>query len=362
MSEIASDTTVTESAPPTTTADAAAQVIDAFDQAETNDVEVSGDTPEPAAEPTTTTPAAAAAPPAEPAKALSDEEQLLAEFGFKEAFKPDGREHYIARSKVLKMIGSGLKRGQEKWTSERTTLEGERTRYKADLEEMYADIRGEPKALLEKLAGVDPRYRAFLEPPAAPAAPPPADAEMPVPDYALPDGSRTYSLDGIQKQLIPWLTQAITKQLEAKVDERLKPITEREQADKTRQQRERLEADTQTRLRSTLDEAQRWPHFGPLAADGSLNDVQKAVLAELKKDSEAAAGARRRPSLSLEGAYLRVMGPKLADRESLIREMQKAPKSTSVSRTSTDTPRTPGPATTQDVAARALARLERGGS
>jgi hypothetical protein len=358
VSEIAQSTTVTESAPATTSsAEAASAVIDALEQTTTSDgVEVSGDTPAPEA--TTETPGVVE-PPAtpEPAKELSEEEKLLAEFGFKQAFKPDGREHYIPRSKVLQMIGSGLKRGLEKWTGEKSTLESRTTELQGHLNEMYADVMGEPKALIEKLAGVNPKFRSLLEQPQTTAAQTPApDAEMPQPDLTLSDGSSTYSLQGLQK-LLEWNT----KRVESKMEARLKPWEDRDKAQQAEREREALAQHT----RGQMQEAQGWPGFGQMAADGSLSDFQQAVLDRLKQDSTTARAAGRRPSMTLREAYLEVRAERLSTdhnkvRESVLKELNQAPRSPVVTRQATDAPKVPAGASTADIAARTLDRLERG--
>jgi hypothetical protein len=360
MSEIAQTTTATESAPPTSTAEIASQVIEAAERTPSED---SGET---AAGVTATSEAPGVVEPVrttqEPPKDLSEEEKLLVEFGFKQAFKPDGREHYIPRSKVLQMIGSGLKRGLEKWTGEKTTLEQRATELQGNLNEMYQDIMGEPKELIAKLAEVNPRYRAFLEPhqAATPQAQTPAqDAEMPAPDYPLPDGSRTYSLEGIQKQLIPWLTQAITKQLESKMDAKLKPWEERDKELKAERERNAIVQRTQ----SHMQEAQAWPDFGQLPADGTLTAFQQAVLDRLKQDTAAAKAAGRRPSMTLREAYLEVRTERLSTdhntvREAVLKELNDAPKSPTLARQSVDSPKSSRPMSTAEIARSVITQLE----
>lgn len=327
-------TTAPAESAPATTADIAAETLN------TLEAESQESAPEPAADPVQPTTAE-----------LSEEEQLLHEFGFKDARRPDGREHYISRSKVLRMIASGLKRGQARWEGEKTGLVTERDRYKADFEQMIADVRGtDTRAFLERLAGYDPRYRAFLEqrveaPPAAQEDPEPG------PDVDLGNGRFTYSIEGLKKR-----DEWRERQWEKKLDARLKPLTEREQADKERADMETRRQQTEARATDLLKEAQTWPMFGSFAADGTLTPFQQEVLAAFKAD----------PKLTLHQAYMKVATPKWsadrnAVRQELIEEQNKAPRSTAVTRTA-EPARTVGPVSTRDIAARTLAALEKGGA
>jgi len=348
MSEIAATTTVTESAPSTSTADVASNVIDAFEQTETADsgIEVSGGTPEPVAEPVAeaqTTPE-----PVAPSPEDAEIEALLGEFGFKDARKPDGREHYIPRSKVLKMIGSGLKRGQEKWTTERGVFEGQVAAMRGHLEQLRAGVAGDPKAFLSEIASIDPRYRAFLEPASQPAATRAADpdAEMPAPDLQLADGSATYSLEGLQK-LLEWNTKRVESRLEAK----MKPWEDRDKQFQQAQAQQELAQ----RSMAQIETAKGWPGWAEYEGD---------VLKRLQQDSAEAQRAGARPRMTLREAYLEVRGERLSTdhnkvREAVLAELKQAPRGPAVSRQTVDAPRAVGPMTTQDIAARTLARLER---
>jgi len=353
MSEFAADTV--DDRAPSSTADIAEAVIDGFEES-AGDVEVSGDTPEPVAD------VPAPIQTVEPAQAIGEVEQLLHDEGFKDEKTADGRWNRIPWPRVTKMIENGLKKGRAEFETKFTTLETEATAMRGHLDRLRDGVAGDEIAFLRELASIDPRYGRFLEQP-APNTEPVADVQMPEPDYPLPDGSRTYSRDGIQKGIIPWLTQVITQQLEAKMEARLKPITERERATKEREHAEHIATDVRQRTTSQMEEAQTWPLFGPLAKDGSLNEVQAAVLAELKKDSDAAKAAGRRPTLSMEGAYIRVTKDGvIADRNKVrgevIKELQNAPKGTAVARTGGEAPRQQSLLTTADIAARTLARLE----
>lgn len=335
-----------QTAPPST-ADIASSVIDQAEAAESQPLESSPDLGETPPSADTTPSPIAATPEPTPAAALSEEEQLLAEFGFKEAFKPDGREHYIPRSKVLKMIGSGLKRGLEKWTTEKGSLETERDTLKADLEEFARDVRGDTRVMLEKIAQVDPRYRAFLEPAPAPA---PQPMDLPAPDADW-NGAKTWSMEAFQKSVIPYIVQQAKAEAKAEAEGVLKPLKEREQAEQSSRA-------LQARTRTQIAEAQQWPGF---------KDHEAAILQALRDDSAAAAREHRRPTLSLDGAYRQVVVPKLAAdrnamREELIKEINGTAAKTPSVRAGHEVPVTPGVISTRDIAARVLSQLERGSS
>ena len=129
------------------------------------------------------------------------------------------------------MIGSGLKRGQEKWTTERGVVEGQVSELRGHLNEMYADIRGDPKALLSKLAEVDARYKVFVGPAPAPTPPQAIPSDKPKPDVDLGNGQMTYSVEGVEP-LAAWKAQQL-------LNERLKPWEEREKTAQARVERPR---------------------------------------------------------------------------------------------------------------------------
>lgn len=287
------------------------------------------------------------------AATVSSEEQeieaLLGEFGFKDARKPDGREHYIPRSKVLKMIGSGLKRGQEKWTTERGVLESQTAELRHAMQQIAEGLKGDPEAILAEFAQVDPRWAAYRKgQPQAQTADP-----KPEPDLDLGNGARTYSPDGLTK-LLEWQVRQV-------VDSRLSPL---EQQAKIREAQQQDHARQQAVQRS-IEDATKWPEFGAFAEDGSLTPFQQAVLDTLQRDSQQAAREGRRPSMTLRQAYLEVYAEKRstdesAVRERVLRELQTAGKAPALSRSASEAPKATGPRTTSDIAARAMARLERG--
>lgn len=337
----------TEAAAPQSNHDIVASTIESLEAEDSGASESSDPTP---AESTADPESQAHAP----AVTLSEEEALLHEFGFKHATKPDGRQHYIPRDKVLKMIASGLKRGNEKWTGEKTALEKARDQYKADIDELYTGVRGDPKAFLEMLSGHDPRYRSFLEPPKVEPPPPPQSNQMPEPDLTLQDGSKTYSIEGLKK-LLEWNTGQVETRLLPKVDERLRPLTEREE-------RAKSERELHERTQKVIADAQTWPGF---------KDHEGDILKVLQEDSDKARAEKRRPTLSLEAAYRQVVVPKLVSklaeddatrREQYAKEQNEAAKTTPAITKHAETTRKAGPRSSRDIVAETLAKLEKGGA
>lgn len=357
------ESTGTESAAPTSTADIAANVIETAEAADT----ASSDTGESSSTRIDTTNAVeekpAAAVPATPTQAeLSAAAKFLLKQGHK-LKKDDGRDVWLPAKTVEGMLDRYVEDHRTTWSGERTTLETRAKELESHLNTLRASVAGDPKAFLAELAGIDDRYKAFLEPPAAPRQPAAPTGEMPQPDYQLPDGTRTFSLEGVQQRLIPWLTQAITTQLEGTLDARLKPWQEREQHAKEREASDKAMGEIRERATSQMDEAQTWPLFGKLAEDGSLSEFQQSVLAELQKDSEEAKTAGHQPKLTLEGAYIRVASKRFTEddatkRERLLKEIQGAPKSPALSRQTTDTSRTAGPRSTQEITRQVVNKLE----
>ena len=202
------------------------------------------------------------------------------------------------------------------------------------------------RSLIEKIAAVDPRYRQFIEARAEAAAATPS-VEMPAPDLPLADGSRTYSVEGIQK-LIEW---AVDAKMLPKVNERLKPWEEREKQAEEQAKYDATVADVQTKAQTRLREAESWPDWADYKAD-----VEKKLIEDTQK---ARGEGRRWGSMSLREAYLEVRANKV--RESVLKEMQNAPKVPALSRGTTDAPKAPnGPVKTVDIVRQVIAKAEHG--
>lgn len=355
---------------PSSTADIAASVIHDADATETP----SGDEPRLDTTNTAEETPAVEKPAAPTAKELSAAAKFLEQQGHRPK-KVDGRDVWLPYGTVEKMLDRYVDTHRSTWDGERTTLSSQAKELRDQLDLIRASVAGDETQFLREIAAIDPRYARFLEQKAAEHQAPAMDTEMPGPDITLPDGSQTYSLKGLQAR-DAWVEQRILKTLDAKVEERFKPIAEREKAEKARAETEKYREQQQQETAAQLQEAQTWPLFGPLATDGTYTEFQKAVLAELQRDS---ADARARgwniqdprtkhlgPKLSLEAAYIRVAGPRFteddaAKRARILKELNDAPKSPALSRQTTDAPRTPGVLSTTEIARRTIAKLESAG-
>jgi hypothetical protein len=353
------------------TSETAGNVVDAFEAAD------SAPTPEPSptpSEPPPTAPPSEPAPtpgepvitaPAVPVVPRSEAEQLLHDAGYKHGKKPDGRENYIPHSKVVKILENGLREGKGQFGAQFKAVETEAKQLRAQREDIQRDILGDPETFLSKLATVDPRYRRFLEPRApapAQAAPANGNGDRPKPDIDLgkfaPEyaGQWTYSVEGVQK-LAQWEAAQI-------LDARLKPLEDRDKAAQSHAETVRIVQAAHQRVQGTLQEAQGWPQFGPMAADGSLTEFQTAVLGRLQADSKTAAEQGRRPAMTLKEAYQEERIARLAEddtakRARILDELNAAPKGTAVPRSGSDTPRKTPAISTSDIASKVLSRMER---
>lgn len=294
--------------------------------------------------------------PAEAVSATPEPEVILspaAKFLQKEGHqlkKVDGRPVWLPVATVEKMLDRYKGEHETGWTSERTALTRERDEALTVLRQLQQAASADPQAFLRDLAQHDPRYAAFLERQAA-AAPPPPPTDEPGPDVTLPDGSQTYSLDGLKKREA-WLRAQMLQEVEKK----LQPLTEREQ-------RSQIEMRARETYQRTMQEAETWPMFGKLPADGSLEPFQQEVLAELRQDSARAAQAGVRPQMTLRQAYLEVyhrhQSPEKV-RERLLAELQTAPKAPSLSPRAGEVTRKAGPRSTSEIAQDIARQLEAG--
>jgi hypothetical protein len=343
MSEM--DAAPVESAPQSTT-EIAASVVESAEQEAASTPEGSPRLETQTLEPET---------PAETKAAKSDASkaaEFLRKMGH-QLVRSDGRKAFMPLPTVAKMLDDYVAEHTDGWTTEKTTYEQKVQQYEAERAEMYRDIQGDPRALLEKLAQFNPGLQTFLTPQQATQLAQTAQAmsdQMPQPDLPLADGSRTYSLEGIQK-LLDWKTA----QVEARLDSKLKPFTEREQQAAQREKAQQAQAQAREKAQSQMTEAQTWPLFGPIASDGKLSEFQNEVMQAYLADK----------SLDLRGAYMKVALPRLteddnAKRARLLKEQATAPKAPALSRSGGESMRKAGPRTTVEIAREAIAKLEAG--
>lgn len=321
--------TTTESATQTTQDIAASVIQDAEHQAA--DTQTQADV---APTPTVT--------PAEQRK-LSEAEALLHEAGYQSEKKPDGREHWIPRSKVLKMIDSGLKKRQEALDQEYTPIKTEAEQLRQWHQTFVGKFRGDETQFLRDLAAEDPRYARFLEQKIEQVKEQQATDPRPEPDVDLGNGMKTYSPDGNDK-LIEWKARQL-------IAAELGPWKEQQKQAKEQQDAAKAHAAITERVQSQAAEARSWPNF---------TEWEPEILKKLAADSDAAKAAGRRPTMTAREAYLEVKADYLAaddtaKRQRWLDEQNKAAKSTSVTRTGVEPTKQPGPRTTQDITRQVIA-------
>jgi len=256
---------------------------------------------------------------------------------------------YLPASNVAKMLEGYAEQRVAAQEARLTAAEKERQRVEADLTEYITALKGDPRAFLETVAQADPRYRSFLTP--AQAAQQAIPQDDPRPALILDQGAEKYtqSLDA----LLDWKGRQTKREA---VAEAQAPFAEREKAEQQRAQQQAMEEQIRTSTRSQMDEAQTWPLFGKMAADGSLTPFQQEVLTILQAD----------PKISLPGAYIKASASKMAAddatrRAEYAKELNAAPKSTSMARTGVDAVSSgSGKRTTQDIVREAIAKAEAG--
>lgn len=267
-----------------------------------------------------------------------------------------GRENRIPYSRVKKItekavsevveavVGRKLNAGEKavdvvkQHVARIPELEAENTDYRQRLDvvgQFEQMMEHQPEVFLEKLATL-PAYKEFFDfvrnavatsqgQPQQQAAQQPtqefyAADGMPEPNEELPDGTKVYNMEGLQK-LLAWNAKQVEDRVTRQIQDRYKPI------ESEWQERRRIEA-TLPIVRAKIAEAKQWPLF---------NESEAEITALLE----------RNPTMSLEEAYRHVAFPKIiADRnkirQEVIQEVRRAPASTAVSAR----PVKPGPAST----------------
>lgn len=226
-------------------------------------------------------------------------------------------------------------------------------------------MRDDPDGFVRRLAEVMPdkfgKFAQFLDGggQAGPAAAQPAAAvpgpasARPEPDLELEGGGRTYSVEGIQK-LIDWAATEGERRAAARIDERFKPIQEREQqakqAEAEREAAARAQADREARAKAELEDA--------LANWDGFKEHFDEIMNVLRADP-----TRR---MRLETAWRQVVVPKIkADRakmrEELLKELQTERRAAATSTvTGGVAPAVPdGPKATEDIIRESIAHLRR---
>lgn len=164
-------------------------------------------------------------------------------------------------------------------------------------------------------------------------------SDMPQPDQPLPDGTKVYSMEGLQK-LLTWQAQQVEaraiRATEERLTQRYKPIEDQWQAEQRRQAAIPV-------IQRQIAEARTWPGF---------TDNEAAIVEALKADQ----------NLTIEGAYRKVVVPKLQEqlttlqpdrdrmRQEIIAELRQRPTSTSAPTSQTRPgPQKQGPKSLEDI-------------
>lgn len=264
-------------------------------------------------------------PKAEADKTKKEPEDFDKKYGLDPTY-PSGRENRIPYSRVKQITKKAVKDARKEWEAEHTPkfqeYETKVKDYESRLERVgrfEQVMMNQPDRFLEMLSKV-PAYSRFFKavedafagkfeegaPSTGGAAAPTSD--MPQPDQTLSDGSKVYSMEGL-KSLLEWQAAQVEQRVTKQVEERYKPI---ENEWHTQQ---RVQA-VVPQIQAQIAEARTWPLF---------KESEAEITQALQKDR----------ALSLEGAYRKVVFPKLQAernrmREELVKEIKQAPRATSV--------------------------------
>ena len=312
---------------PQSTMDIAEQVV-SQSESESEPVEESA-APEPVA-----------VPPPTPAE-LSAAAKFLQSQGHK-IHKDDGKPNWLPAPTVEKMLSRFMEQEGAGWNTRYTGLETEHKTLKEQHETYRAlvDLADrDPDAFIAFVAQHDPRYQRYLpqeKPPQVedPEPQPPKDA----------NGNPIYTADWLMA-VRQWDQREAVRKFEAKQEAKQK------EADQQRQRAESGDA----RKRQILDAVQAKPEFGKFAADGVLTPFQQEVYDTFKAN----------PTMTLMEAYYDVKERKSAlaegaAREKLVQDINAAPTSTSVTRSSSVVapPTVNRRRTTEEIAREVIAKME----
>lgn len=239
-----------------------------------------------------------------------------------------GRENRIPHSRVKQMVSKAeadtvarlTKELEGKWATERTPLETKVKDYEDRLTKVAQFeqvLENDPKTFLTMLSQV-PAYKEFFDyvnqlarSGAQPSATPQTPAGMPQPDQTLADGTKVYSMEGLQS-LLQWQADNVEQRVTQRVQQHYAPI------EQEWQQQQRI-AQIVPVIEKQIAEARTWPHF---------SELEPQVIQLLKSD----------PSITLERAYVKAFQehqlPKLsADRNrvrtEVLAELKQKPVSSS---------------------------------
>jgi hypothetical protein len=303
-------------------------------------------------------------------KSKSQWEDFDKKFGIDPTYPNSGRENRIPYSRVKKIAQKAVRDAKKEWESEfspksqeyETKLkdyEAKLTRY-TNLDkvmssdpERFLTMLSKVPAYQQFFAAVEAAFEASSKQQAAPPTPiAPASVQdgddMPQPDQRLSDGSMVYSMEGL-KALNAWNREQARKETLAEVDKKFGPIESEWQAHK------RVES-LRPVINAQIEEARTWEGF---------TDNEAEIAQALKSDQK----------LSLEGAYRKVVLPKLRAawegekaklvpernklREEILAELKAAPRSTAVPSISTKATPTTGPKSLEDIITEQIQSLKK---
>jgi len=274
------------------------------------------------------------------AKAQAEQAQSGTEDDFAKKYglapqKPGERENRLPYSAVKRIVGNAEKRAVEPLQTKLKDFETKVTDYEGRLNKVAQFeqvMMNDPATFLNLLAQI-PAYRQIFEglqrkdsvqpqAPATPVATDPAD-QPPQPDQVMPDGSRIYSLEGFQK-LQEYNNRKTEEKILKALGDRLAPIESERKRQEDARKLEEFRAQTYQQVNAQIAEAYTWPKF---------KENEPEIVKALQEDQR----------LSLEGAYRKVVFPKLSSdyntmRAQVIQELKKAPTSTSTAASITSKP------------------------
>lgn len=248
-----------------------------------------------------------------------------------------GRENRIPYSRVKKIADRAAQEAKAAAAKEHETkFQPKIAEYEAKVQDYEGRLgrvaqfeqilENDPKTFLNMLSQ-HPAYKEFFEyvgkainTPAGTPAPEQRyldDKSMPQPDQQLADGTMVYSLEGLSKR-DEWLARQVEEKAvaaaEARMAKRYEPI------EKEWQSQQHM-AKVVPVIQKQIAEARTWPQFNENEAD---------IVAVLKQD----------PQISLEGAYRKVVFPRLQSsrdemRTSILAELKKQPVTTAAPQNAT---------------------------
>jgi hypothetical protein len=260
-----------------------------------------------------------ATPELAPKPPTQAEDEFSKRFGFPK-IAPSGRENKLPHSRVKVMVEKAEKEAREKTLKE---FEPQLNEFKTKVQDyegrlqkvaQFEDIMVNDSQKFLGMLSQLPAYKGFFDhvnklmsgAQAQPAQQAPVDDGMPQPDLQLPDGSWSYSMEGL-KGLLKWQAEQVETKVTSQVTQRYAPI-------ESEWKRQEQLAQLVPQIQAQIEAARKWPGFTE-----SEEDITKALAAD--------------PNLSLEGAYRQVhMAKVTADRERIrqevLAEIRKAPTST----------------------------------